>query len=271
MDIIIFVISLLTTVAVIPPIREMLLSANITEKNYKDHMIPVGMGITFIPVIIINAIVLRWFFRDDSDALQLLLIFLVGIMTVMTVGLIDDLIGNRDTLGLKGHIKSLLKGRLTTGGLKAVIGGLISLLIGSLFSFDIIEIIVNALIIALFTNLINLLDLRPGRAIKGFLLISVLFIAIGLSGEIRVILISSVAYAIAYLPQDIKAKSMMGDAGSNALGAVLGITTAAGYNITAKYIILGLLILIHIITEKYSLTKIIEKNPVLNYFDKLGR
>ncbi len=271
MDIIIFVISLLATIAVIPFIRGMLLSADITEKNYKNNIIPVGMGITFIPVIIINAIVLRWFFKDDPDALRLLLIFLAGIMTVMTMGLIDDLMGNRSTLGLRGHIKSLLKGKLTTGGLKAVVGGLISLLIGSLFSLDIIEIIVNALIIALFTNLINLLDLRPGRAIKGFLLLSILFIAIGLSAEIRVILISSVAYAAAYLPQDIKAKSMMGDVGSNALGAILGIATAAGYNITVKYIILGLLILTHIITEKYSLTKIIEKNPVLNYFDKLGR
>jgi len=249
----------------------MLLSADITEKNYKNNIIPVGMGITFIPVIIINAIVLRWFFRDDPDTLRLLLIFLAGVMTVMTMGLIDDLMGNRSTLGFRGHIKSLLKGRLTTGGLKAIVGGLISLLIGSLFSLDMIEIIVNALIIALFTNLINLLDLRPGRAIKGFLLISILFIVIGLSGEIRVILISSVAYAVACLPQDIKAKSMMGDVGSNALGAVLGITTAAGYDITVKYIILGLLILIHIITEKYSLTKIIEKNPILNYFDKLGR
>lgn len=84
-------------------------------------------------------------------------------------------------------------------------------------------------------------------------------------------LISFIAYAIAYLPQDIKAKSMMGDVGSNALGIILGIVTVVSYAIVIKYIILGLLILIHIITEKYSLTKIIEKNPVLDYFDKLGR
>ena len=271
MDIIIFIISLLATTVIIPLIKDMLLSADITARNYKGDIIPVGMGITFIPVIIINAIALEWFFKDDPEAQRLLLIFLTGIMTVMTVGLIDDLVGNRDTLGLRGHMRSLLKGRLTTGGLKAIVGGLISLLIGSLFSSDVIEIIINALIIALFTNLINLLDLRPGRAIKGFLSISILFIIIGLPGEIRTLLISFIAYAVAYLPQDIKAKSMMGDVGSNALGAILGIVTIAGYNITAKYIILGLLVLIHIITERYSLTEIIKKNSILNFFDELGR
>ncbi|MDI9475874.1 MAG: glycosyltransferase [Natronincolaceae bacterium] len=271
MDIIIFILSLLFTMIIIPPIRNMLLSSNITGENYKGHTIPVGMGIAFIPVVIINAVILNYFFRDNPDAQLSLLIFLVGIMTVATAGLIDDLAGSRETLGFKGHIRSLLKGKLTTGGLKAVVGGFISLLVGSFFSYNIIEILVNALIIALFTNLINLLDLRPGRAIKGFLLVSVLFIFTGLSGEVKTMLISFIAYAIAYLPQDIKAKSMMGDVGSNALGIILGIVTVVSYAIVIKYIILGLLILIHIITEKYSLTKIIEKNPVLDYFDKLGR
>ncbi|MFW5648571.1 MAG: glycosyltransferase [Candidatus Alkaliphilus sp. MAG34] len=271
MDIIIFIISLLTTIIIIPFIRDMLLSANITAKNYKGHTIPISMGITLAPVTIINTIVLSYFSRNDFRTQQLLLVFLMGVMTVMVVGLIDDLTGNRDTLGFRGHIKSLLGRKLTTGGLKAIVGGLISLLIGSFFSYHVIEILVNALIIALFTNLINLLDLRPGRAIKGFLLISILFIFIGLISETRIIIISFIAYAIAYLPQDIKAKSMMGDVGSNALGVVLGIAAVTSYGIIIKYIMLGLLVLIHIITEKYSLTVIIKKNSVLNFFDELGR
>lgn len=271
MDIIIFIISLLITIIIIPFIKNMLLTANITGKNYKGHTIPTSMGITLAPVIIISAIVFNYFFRNDSDAQQLLLVFLVGAMTVMVVGLIDDLTGNRDTLGFRGHIKSLLSGKLTTGGLKAIVGGFISLLIGSFFSYHIVEILINAFIIALFTNLINLLDLRPGRAIKGFLLISISFIFTGLISKARVMLMSFIAYAIAYLPQDIKAKSMMGDVGSNALGIVLGIAAVTSYSITVKYIMLGLLILVHIITEKHSLTEIIKNNFVLNFFDKLGR
>jgi len=271
LEIIIFIISILTTLITIPFIREMLLNANITRKNYKGDTIPVGMGIVFIPVIIINSIFLNYFIGNDSRIQQLLLVFLAGIMTMAIIGLIDDLIGNRDTTGFKGHIKALLSGKLTTGGFKAVIGGLIALLLGSLFSFHIIEIIVNALIIALFTNLINLLDLRPGRALKGFLTISTLFIIVGLSREVRIIFSSFIAYAIGYFPQDIKAKSMMGDVGSNTLGVILGIVTVISYTMTAKYVVLALLILVHILTEKYSITEIIKKNPILNFIDELGR
>jgi len=249
----------------------MLVESNITRKNYKGDLIPVGMGIVFIPVVIINSIFLNYFIGNDARVQQLLLVFLAGIMTMATIGLIDDLIGNRDETGFKGHIKSLINGKLTTGGFKALIGGFIALLLGSLFSFHIVEILVNALIIALFTNLINLLDLRPGRALKGFLSISIVLMIIGLSKEIRIILISIIGYAIAYLPQDIKAKSMMGDVGSNTLGVILGIVIVISYTMTAKFVVLALLILIHIITEKYSLTEIIKKNSILNFIDEFGR
>lgn len=271
MDIIIFITSLLATMVTIPFIKDMVVSAGITGTNYKGDNIPVSMGIAFIPVVIINALVLNYFFKNHMPMQELLLVFLVGIMAMAAVGLIDDLIGNRGASGLKGHLKSLLKGKLTTGGLKAITGGLVSLLIGSLFSFNLLEIIVNTFIIALFTNLINLLDLRPGRAIKGFLSISIIFILIGLIREIRIILVSFMAYALAYLPDDIRARTMMGDVGSNSLGVILGIVTVLSYSIHIKYLILSLLVLIHIITEKYSLTEIIKKNPVLNFLDELGR
>lgn len=271
LEIIIFMISFLVTKLFLPFIRDMLLTANITGKNYKGEEIPVGIGMTFIPVLIVNGIVINYIFGNDAKIQQLLLIFLVGIMTMAAIGLIDDLIGNRDTLGFKGHIKALFKGKLTTGGLKAIIGGLISLLIGSMFASNIVDILINTLIIALFTNLINLLDLRPGRAIKGFLFISAIFFIIGITKEIRIILISILAYVLGYLPQDIKAKGMMGDVGSNALGITLGIISIVSYPMTVKYILLVILILVHFIAEKYSITKIIEKNSILKYLDELGR
>ncbi len=63
----------------------------------------------------------------------------------------------------------------------------------------------------------------------------------------------------------------MGDAGSNVLGISIGIFMSLGYSINFKIGWLVLLVLIHILTEKYSLTKIIEKNKVLNFLDRLGR
>lgn len=261
--------SLLLTFAAIPFIKAMLLNANITRKNYKGDLIPVSMGICFVPIIIINSIFAIVIYNDNKMK-EIALIFLVGIMAMATVGLIDDLVGDRDATGFKGHIMSLLRGRLTTGGFKAIVGGLISLFIGSMLSFNIFEIVVNTLMIALFTNLINLLDLRPGRALKGFLLIAFILMGIGILAEVKITVLSSIAYAIGYFHEDMKGKAMMGDVGSNTLGVVLGISSAISFTLLIKCIILVLLIGIHLVAEKYSITEIIKKNPILNFIDKLG-
>ena len=64
---------------------------------------------------------------------------------------------------------------------------------------------------------------------------------------------------------------MMGDTGSNVLGISIGILVAMGYGLGVRVGWLVFLIFIHLLTEKYSLTKIIEQNKFLNFIDKLGR
>ena len=185
-------------------------------------------------------------------------------------GILDDIIGNRDVSGLKGHFKSLLNGKLTTGGFKALFGGFIGLVISIAISKNIYDIVINTLIIALSTNLMNLLDLRPGRAIKGYLVISIVLL-FTLGEYTRNLLLLIFPNVIAYFNQDLKAKAMMGDTGSNVLGISIGILFVMGYSLKVRLIWLAFLIFIHILTEKYSLTKIIESNKFLNFIDKLGR
>ena len=60
-------------------------------------------------------------------------------MSMFFAGIIDDTIGNRDVSGLKGHFKSLFKGKLTTGGFKAIFGGFVGLIISVAISKDIID------------------------------------------------------------------------------------------------------------------------------------
>ena len=69
----------------------------------------------------------------------------------------------------------------------------------------------------------------------------------------------------------LKAKAMMGDTGSNVLGISIGILMVLGYTLKVRIVWLVFLVLIHLLTEKFSLTKIIEKNKVLNFIDRLGR
>ncbi|KXZ39656.1 UDP-N-acetylmuramyl pentapeptide phosphotransferase/UDP-N-acetylglucosamine-1-phosphate transferase [Alkalithermobacter thermoalcaliphilus JW-YL-7 = DSM 7308] len=262
---IIFIIGLIGTKIIIPYFKSLLIESNITKKNYLGKEIPVSMGIVFLPFLVINSIILRYYIENN-----IIYSYLFGAIAMGFVGIIDDLIGTRDVTGLKGHIKSLIKGKLTTGGFKALFGGFVALCISVGISKNIQDIIINTMMIALFTNLLNLLDLRPGRSIKGYLFISVLFF-LSVNSYEKILIALLTANVIAYFKEDIKALSMMGDAGSNILGVWLGIISANSFNIYTRIAILIGLILIHIITEKYSLTKIIENNKFLNYIDKLGR
>ena len=263
---IILILGILGTLFIIPYFNDLLIDNNIVRKNYKGETIPVSIGIVFLPMIIINSTIIMYHTRDSR-----IYVYLLGICAMAFIGIVDDLIGDREVSGLKGHFKSLLKGKLTTGGFKALFGGLVALLISVSITSNIVDIIINTLIIALFTNFINLLDLRPGRAIKGYISISIVMMISISEYFSKLLLVLVVSNVLGYFNWDLKARSMMGDAGSNLLGISLGIICTMNYDFKIRLLILTSLILIHIITEKFSLTKIIENNKLLNYIDKLGR
>lgn len=257
------------TYSVIPLFKNLLVNSNIVKPNYEGDMIPVSMGLVFLPMVVLNGILLV-FVTNEIENLLYLFMFLFGTISMFFAGILDDIIGNRDVSGLKGHFKSMFKGDLTTGGFKALFGGFVGLIISITISKNLGDIVINTLIVALSTNLMNLLDLRPGRAIKGYLLItSIIFLTI--TGYVKVLPLLILPNVLAYFNYDLKAKAMMGDAGSNVLGISIGILMIFGYSIKVRLGWLVFLVLIHILTEKYSLTKIIEKNKFLNFIDKLGR
>ena len=279
---ILFALGFLGTYFMIPLFKSMLVNGNVIRPNYKNEMIPVGMGIVFLPMIIINSIILGfvtlnniWFVSSSNYNLNIvwllcLALYIFSMMAMFFAGALDDLIGNRNVSGLKGHFKSLFKGELTTGGFKALFGGFVGLVVSVCISSSIVDIIVNTLIIALSTNLMNLFDLRPGRAIKAYLVIMIP-IYITLTGYTKVFPLLILPNVLAYFNTDLKARGMMGDTGSNVLGISIGVLMALGYGIKVRLAWLVFLILMHLIIEKFSLTKIIEKNRVLKFIDNLGR
>ena len=279
---ILFALGFLGTYFMIPLFKSMLVNGNVIRPNYKNEMIPVGMGIVFLPMIIINSIILGfvtlnniWFVSSSNYNLNIvwllcLALYIFSMMAMFFAGALDDLIGNRNVSWLKGHFKSLFKGELTTGGFKALFGGFVGLVVSVCISSSIVDIIVNTLIIALSTNLMNLFDLRPGRAIKAYLVIMIP-IYITLTGYTKVFPLLILPNVLAYFNTDLKARGMMGDTGSNVLGISIGVLMALGYGIKVRLAWLVFLILMHLITEKFSLTKIIEKNRVLKFIDNLGR
>jgi len=262
-----FVMSFIVIRLVIHPIERLFIDSECLKENYKGDLIPYTMGIIYIFDMLFISIVL-YIFGPEKDHMNILLA-LVGILIIGLAGLIDDLIGSNKVRGLKGHIKKLVQLELTTGGLKAVFGAFTSIFISLLVSIDTLDFILNFITISLFTNFINLLDLRPGRALKGFLFFAVLFI-LAVNNVYEIILLSYIGASIAYLPYDLKARSMLGDIGSNSLGIILGIT-ATSFPVYIKSILVIILIFVHIYCEKYSITKLILKNKILRYIDNLGR
>lgn len=236
-------------------------------KNFKQIDIPIGVGISFpITAMLVFTVYAALNYYDTSYDL-----FLLGIVSISFLGFIDDMLGKRDTRGFRGHFGALLQGRLTTGGLKALGGGFTAFFLAIFNSVGWGELLLNTLVIALFTNMLNLLDLRPGRAIKGYLFF-LLTIAVLARGEIDWLLVAPVLGAVIYyLALDIKAKAMMGDAGANVLGLVLGYISITSLSFFIKAGLLLFLIAVHIYTEKYSLTETIEKVPLLRALDKIGR
>jgi len=245
----------------------MLQESGAVRKNYLGNDIPVSAGLSF-PLAVMLVLLAFSVFGIHADQYHL---FILGLISISFLGFIDDMLGQRDTLGFRGHFGALFRGRLTTGGLKAVGGGVIALFLAVFMGGAWWNIILNTLILALFTNMMNLLDLRPGRAVKGYLLFLLVIGITGLGRLDYVLLAPLLGAVLCYFPQDLKARAMMGDAGSNVLGLSLGYLAVTSLSLTARIGFLVFLLAIHVYTEKFSLTQTIEKNVVLKTIDQLGR
>lgn len=261
------IIALVLSYAGSPVVLKVLIKGNALSPNYKGEKIPVCMGLMFIIVQVITSLVLIISFKDDIEILY----YLIAVLFIGLIGLLDDLIGEKNIKGLKGHIVSFVKGDFTTGGIKAGIGFLISLFVSILISDGILDTAVNTFVIALFTNYSNIFDLRPGRSIKAFIFASIALLITSNTNNYEYIIYSFYGILLVYFPLDLKAKAMMGDVGSNVLGVTLGIYCALSESLTVKAIYLIILLIIHIIAERYSFSKIIDNNRILKFIDNLGR
>ncbi len=272
-----FGIALVSTAVILKPLQGMLAVPGATKPNYAGQMIPNSLGISFLLGAGLSLLLFWGGQQLAATAVQSpvettrLFFFLTTVGLIALVGLLDDLVGSRVDSGLKGHFRRLLQGQLTTGGLKALTGGMVALAASLYHTTQIGPLIVGTVVAALFTNSVNLLDLRPGRAAKGYLLAAVLLGLVGLNRPEAFGVWVVTGSMLAYLPLDLRARAMMGDAGSNVLGLTLGITAVWLLSFYTQLILAGLLIIFHLFTEKYSLTKIIAKSSILSYLDRLGR
>lgn len=131
----------------------------------------------------------------------------------------------------------------------------------------VVDVLLGAGVIAGTANLVNLLDLRPGRAIKAGALIGAPLLG-GASGGLAA---GSLGAAAALLAPDLDERVMLGDSGANALGALLGVALAARTGPVGRAGILAVLTALTAASERVSFTKVIQDTPGLRELDALGR
>lgn len=211
------------------------------------------------------------------------------------LGLADDVGRHKEAKGLRGHLAALMRGRVTTGLVKAAggvaIAGAAVLFLATLRRAQALggrpgplvepawALAVDILVLALCMNAFNLLDLRPGRALKVWLPLGAALWAaawFGASPDIRPgylqpQLIAGLAVGLALFPFDIREKLMLGDAGTMAMGALVGWSLIATMGSWVRVAAMMVLVLLHVATERVSLSRIIDSTPPLRWFDRLGR
>ena len=167
------------------------------------------------------------------------------VAVVSALGLADDLWSGPER-GFRAHLRS----GSTTGVLKLVGIPLVGLIATRKMS--------GALLVGLAANFLNQLDTRPGRALKAYLVAALATRA-------------PLGTAVLLLPYDLRERTMLGDAGSNALGAMLGLSSVSRLTGTSRWLAIGALAGLTAFGERRSLGELIERTPVVAWLDGLGR
>jgi glycosyl transferase family 2 len=168
-----------------------------------------------------------------------------AIAAVTAIGAADDAWSGSER-GFRAHLRA---GR-TTGVLKLVGIPAIGLLATRRLS--------GALLVGLAANALNQLDTRPGRALKAYLVA-----ALPLRAPVRL--------AVILLPYDLREMTMLGDAGANALGALLGLKSVSRLTDRGRWLAIGALAGLNLLGEKRSLGELIERTPGVSLLDRIGR
>lgn len=189
--------------------------------------------------------------------------------TAAVLGLYDDLYGDSHARGLGGHLTALRGGRLTTGMVKLaglVVGGFAA---GRAERGRTFPALADAALVAGSANLGNLLDLRPGRALKVTAAVAAVSATAG--GRAGAVASGTAAAALATLPADLSEQVMIGDCGANTVGALCGWALASALRPRGRAVCLAVVVGLTLVSERVSFTSVIERTPWLRAWDQWGR
>lgn len=214
--------------------------------------------------------------RADLDLLDPdLRRWIVYVLGVALLGLLDDSLGRAggtgSPRGWRGHARAVLAGRFSTGAIKAVGAFALAAYAVSGRGRENLDYLADLALLLLTTNLFNLLDLRPGRVEKVYFLLTLGLCVGGWTAEpleLLGIFIGPVAIG-AWLT--LRERAMLGDTGSNLIGALAGVSMLETLGDPARLIALGIVVALNLYGEFRSITAFVDRVPLLRHLDSLGR
>jgi UDP-GlcNAc:undecaprenyl-phosphate/decaprenyl-phosphate GlcNAc-1-phosphate transferase len=251
--------------------------AGLVRENYRGRRVAFPLGAVLVSVSLLALAPLA--VLDDRADLDLLdpdlRRWIVYVLGVALLGLLDDALG-RGTApdsdrGWRGHARAVLEGRFSTGAIKAAGALALAAYAVSGRGREGLDYLADLALLLLATNLFNLLDLRPGRVEKAFgLLLAGLCLGAWTDAPLELlgIFIGPVAIGAALT---LRERSMLGDMGSNLIGALAGVSLLVTLDDTGRLVALAIVAALTSYGEFRSISETIDRVPPLRWLDSIGR
>ncbi|HEY4429257.1 MAG TPA: hypothetical protein VGN08_13735 [Solirubrobacteraceae bacterium] len=274
-------IALVAAAALAPATLRALRAAGHTKLNYRSRPLPCPFGVLALAAALVALIPLTLIARLGSTSVfePPQLTVAVYALGVLALGLVDDTLAPGEPpegaapapRGLRGHAGAAVRGELSTGLLKAAGSLGLALFAMSQLALSNGRWLLAAAVLVLATNAFNLLDLRPGRSLKAFVLLGA-GLTIG-SADLHPLWALGLFAAPAVLAgvYDLRERAMLGDTGANLLGALAGLWLVLTLSDTGQIVALALLALLTLYGELRSISRLVERVPVLRRLDSWGR
>ena len=272
------VVSLLVALAAAPAALRELERRGLVRQNYRGAQIafPLGLAALAAAVIALGPLSVLdeatdgdlWPAIGAPLGIAGMVLYVVG---VGMLGLIDDVLGASDERGWRGHARATAAGGFSPGLLKAAGAAGLALFVLAGSGLDTADYLLAAAVLVLATNLFNLLDLRPGRSLKALVLLGAGLTIGTMDLDPLWALGLFIGPLVVLLPFDLSERGMLGDTGSNLVGAVAGLWLVLSLDTTGQLIALALIGITTIYGEFRSISRLIEGTPGLRHLDSLGR
>lgn len=272
-----FPVAIALALLIVPAGVRGLRDAGLVRENYRGAALAFPLGAVLITAALVALAPLA--FLDDRGDLDLLapdlrqwMPYLLG---VALLGFLDDSLGRGETAGTprgwRGHARALREGTLSTGAVKALGALALAAYVVSGRGLESWRYLADVALLILATNAFNLLDLRPGRAEKCLVLLGA-GLCLGAWTLVPLELLGIFAGPVlvgAWFT--LRERAMLGDTGSNLLGAIAGVWLLTTLGADARLIALAVVAGLTIYGELRSISAAIDSLPPLRWLDSLGR